>query len=53
MTMVSCVLDANYMARRLRGHYPIVFTNDNGKLCFECELHGPATEGTLPDRIHE
>ena len=29
----TAILNANYMARRLRGHYPIVFTNDNGKLC--------------------
>jgi len=26
------VLNANYMARRLSGHYQIMFTNNNGKL---------------------
>ena len=26
------LLNANYMARRLNGHYQIMFTNNNGKL---------------------
>ncbi len=34
----SAVLAANYIARRLRDHYPVLYTGDNGLVAHECIL---------------
>ncbi len=34
----AAVLSANYIARRLRGHYPVLYTGENGLVAHECIL---------------
>jgi glycine dehydrogenase len=34
----SAVLAANYIARRLKDHYPVLYTGDNGLVAHECIL---------------
>jgi glycine dehydrogenase len=34
----SAVLAANYIARRLQDHYPVLYTGDNGLVAHECIL---------------
>jgi glycine dehydrogenase len=43
----SAVLAANYMARRLDDHYPVLYTGDNGLVAHECILDvRPLTDAT-------
>ena len=34
----AAVLSANYIAERLRGHYPVLYTGENGRVAHECIL---------------
>lgn len=43
----AAVLSANYIAARLREHYPVLYTGDNGLVAHECILDlRPLTEAT-------
>ena len=34
----TAILNANYVAHRLQGHYPILYTGRNGHVAHECIL---------------
>ncbi|HLP22510.1 MAG TPA: aminomethyl-transferring glycine dehydrogenase [Microbacteriaceae bacterium] len=34
----AAVLSANYIAKRLEGHYPVLYTGENGRVAHECIL---------------
>ena len=43
----AAVLAANYIAERLRGHYPVLYSGENGLVAHECILDlRPLTEAT-------
>jgi len=47
------ILNANYMAKRLEGHYPVLYTNHNGRCAHEFILDCRGFEKTADVRIDD
>ncbi len=49
----AAILNANYMAKRLAGHYPIVYSGRNGRVAHEFILDCRAFEKTADIRVED